>query len=411
MKIISWNIRGLNGRSKQKMLREIILVETPDVVLLQETKCTSEDMDRLLPYCWKRGVASVDATGTAGGLAILWNTNIVLMNNFCATKWSITAEYRLIGSNWPGHLTCVYGSANPGDKQAFLRSLYYTSSITPSDRWIIGGDFNIIRTLMEKKGGSRRLDQDSCDFNSLIEELHLIDLEDNNGLYTWTNRRTGVHQITCKLDRFLGSEALLMDGMAMESTILNLFGSDHWPIQLWVDVPATLGKKPFQFEQFWLDHPFQKNIQEWWRHAEIPYGSKMYRFQQKLKNLKQTLKLWNKLTFGSIFDSQKELSWQMGEIQQQIREQGLTDELKEHEMKVNQQMEDTKKHEDILWKQKSRILWLKEGEHNTKFFHRTAIQRRHSNKITHLTSEDGKVIHSHADMEKTLIKHFQELLT
>jgi exonuclease III len=128
MKIISWNIRGLNGRSKQKMLREMILAETPDIVLLQETKCTSEDMDRILPYCWKQGgVASVDATGTAGGLAILWNTNVVLMENFCATKWTITAEYRLIGSNRPGHMTCVYGPTNPGDKQAFLRSLSYTS--------------------------------------------------------------------------------------------------------------------------------------------------------------------------------------------------------------------------------------------------------------------------------------------
>jgi exonuclease III len=190
MKIISWNIRGLNGRSKQKMLRELILVETPDVVLLQETKCTSEDIDRLLPYCWRQGGAvSIDATGTAGGLAILWNTNVVLMENFRTTRWSITADYRLIGSNKPGHLTSVYGPASPRDKQAFLRSLSYLSSLTQYNRWIVGGDFNIIRSLKEKKGGSRRLDRDSCDFNSLIDDLRLIDLEASNDIHTWTNRR------------------------------------------------------------------------------------------------------------------------------------------------------------------------------------------------------------------------------
>jgi hypothetical protein len=237
-------------------------------------------------------VASIDVTGTTGGLAIFWNTNAVLMENFCTTKWSITAEYRFIVSNKPGHLTSVYGSANPRDKQAFLRSFCYISNLTQHNRWIVGGDFNIIRSLKEKKGGSRRLDRDSCDFNRLIDELHLIDLEASNGLHTWTNRRTRIHQIACKLDRFLISESLMLDGVAMESTILNLSGSDHWPIQLWVDVPATPGKKPFRFEQFWLDHPdFRANIQDWWRQAEIPYGSKMYRFQQKLKNLKQTLKL------------------------------------------------------------------------------------------------------------------------
>jgi exonuclease III len=388
-------------------------METPDIVLLQETKCASEDIDRLLPYCWRQGrAASIDATGMAGGLTILWNTNVVLMENFFTTKWSITADYRIIGSNKPGHLTNVYGPATPRDKQAFLKSLSYLSSLTQHNRWIVGGDFNIIRSLEEKKGGSRRLDQESSDFNGLIDDLHLIDLEAGNDTYTWTNRRTGIHQIACKLDRFLISETIMMEGTTMESTIMNLSGSDHWPIQLWLDVPATTGKKPFRFEQFWLDHPdFQANIQNWWREAEIPHGSKMYKFQQKLKNLKQTLKLWNMHTFGNIFESQKKLLAQMDEIQQQIRDQGLTEELKAQEMEVTQQMEARKKQEEILWKQKSRVQWLKEGERNTKFFHRTVIQRRHSNKITHLISDEGETIHSHADMEKTLLEYFQGLLT
>jgi hypothetical protein len=104
------------------------------------------------------------------------------------------------------------------------------------------------------------------------------------------------------------------------------------------------GKKPFRFEQFWLNHPdFQVKIQDWWREAEVPCGSKMYRFHQKLKNLKKILKLWNKHTFGNIFDSQKQLSKQMGAIQNQIRLQGLTNELKSQEAKVNQQMEARKR--------------------------------------------------------------------
>ena len=218
------------------------------------------------------------------------------------------------------------------------------SSLTQHHKWIVGGDFNIIRSLEEKKGGSRRLDRDSDAFNNLIDDLSLVDLEAINGTHTWTNRRTGTHQIACKLDRFLVSEPTILDGTAVETTILNRTGSDHWPIQLWMDVPATPGKKPFRFEQFWLDHPdFQANIRGWWEAAEITHGTKMYRFQQKLKNLKQQLKSWNRHTFDNIFETQKQLTEQMNEIQCKIREQGFTEELKDQELRVNQQLEDRKR--------------------------------------------------------------------
>jgi len=117
MKIISWNIRGLNGRRKQKSLRDLIFAEKPDVLLLQETKCSNEDLNKLLSYCWKQGEAvSTAAAGTAGGLVVLWNPATVQLENFTTTRWSITTDYRPIGSNKPGHITNVYGPANPREK-------------------------------------------------------------------------------------------------------------------------------------------------------------------------------------------------------------------------------------------------------------------------------------------------------
>jgi hypothetical protein len=60
--------------------------------------------------------------------------------------------------------------------------------------------------LEEKRGGIRRLDSDNSHFQTLIDNLGLIDIETPNGLFTWTNRRSG-SQNGCMLPRpFLISE-------------------------------------------------------------------------------------------------------------------------------------------------------------------------------------------------------------
>lgn len=47
--------------------------------------------------------------------------------------------------------------------------------------------------------------------------------------------------------------------------------------------------------------------------------------------------------------------------------------------------------EEIMWRQRSRIQWLAEGDGNTNFFHQKATNRRRKNRITQLAREDGTV--------------------
>jgi len=52
----------------------------------------------------------------------------------------------------------------------------------------------------------------------------------------------------------------------------------------------------------------------------------MFQFQQKLKNLKQVLKAWNRTQFGNIFENRKKLELQMSSLQQTIILEGRTEE-------------------------------------------------------------------------------------
>ena len=71
----------------------------------------------------------------------------------------------------------------------------------------------------------------------------------------------------------------------------------------------------------------------------------------------------------------------MAELQQKIITEGRMDSLAAQEQSLHDQLDERRKQEEILWKQKSRIKWLKEGEINTKLFHRSTIQRRMHNRI------------------------------
>jgi hypothetical protein len=83
----------------------------------------------------------------------------------------------------------------------------------------------------------------------------------------------------------------------------------------------------------------------------------------------------------------------------------------QEEEQLQVQLEQRRRQEEILWRQKSRVQWLKEGEKNTKFFHRTMIHRRHINRITHLEDEQGQLIRDHERIEEELHRYYQTLLT
>eukprot|EP00253_Pinus_taeda_P018718 PITA_18718 len=153
-----------------------------------------------------------------------------------------------------------------------IRRLY------PEVDWIIGGDFNLIRSLEEKKGGIRKMDHFMDKFNELIEVLRLVDIETINGICTWNNRRGGKNQIASRLDLFLVFEGIMNKDIFIEAKIMPSLGSDHWPIRLEVDIKVNQGKRPFRFETFWLRDPeFIKKAEEWWRQSTIQGKGKMYK--------------------------------------------------------------------------------------------------------------------------------------
>lgn len=55
-------------------------------------------------------------------------------------------------------------------------------------------------------------------------------------------------------------------------------------------------------------------------------------------------------------------------------------------------MEELLLKEETMWRQQSRALWLKEGDNNTKYFHRKASWRAKKNRILSIEDNNGKMV-------------------
>jgi hypothetical protein len=70
-------------------------------------------------------------------------------------------------------------------------------------------------TLAEKKGGTRRLDRDAKEFSAFIEAMEMVDIRTNNGQFTWNNKRINHYQVATRIDRFLVSESIILQGLTL----------------------------------------------------------------------------------------------------------------------------------------------------------------------------------------------------
>ena len=91
-------------------------------------------------------------------------------------------------------------------------------------------------------------------------------------------------------------------------------------------------------------------------------------------------------------------------------ENDFTPETKLQERELLHQLNNRCDQEAIYWNQKARIKWLKDGECNTSFFHKSTIQHRMQNKISKLHMESGDMLEEHLDISKELTHHFSQLL-
>ena len=55
-------------------------------------------------------------------------------------------------------------------------------------------------------------------------------------------------------------------------------------------------------------------------------------------------------------------------------------------------------------------MWLKEGDRNTRFFHKETMANRQQNRISRLKTASGQIVERQEDIEGNLVQFYSDLL-
>jgi hypothetical protein len=86
----------------------------------------------------------------------------------------------------------------------------------------------------------------------------------------------------------------------------------------------------------------------------------------------------------------------------------LTEEERLTHTRIKMELETNILFEEISWRQKSRALWLREGDKNTQFFHHVSNSNRCVNTIGKLNVE-GELTEDHETIKAHIVDFYQSL--
>ncbi|OMO96399.1 reverse transcriptase [Corchorus capsularis] len=306
----------------------------------------------------------------AGGLALLWQ-DPSLINIVSFSSSHIDANVRS-STNREWRLTGFYGRPETSRRHEswdLLRQLSEQSTLP----WMCVGDFNEILTNDEKIGGPPRSQRQMEMFRATVEFCEFRDLPIKGPLMTWS--------------RLMSSE------------------SDHLPLHIeildkpWVGIHYN---HRFRFERMWLTHDGVQTIinGSWNVQQEMS-------IQQRIASCAQSLQHWDKTVFGNVRYSIRKKKRDLERYYKEAQRNGLSGPLNDCLNDIHELYD----REESMWRQRSKVSWLREGDRNSRFFHSIVNSRKNQTTISSIQDANGEWQTDLASMEHVVCSYFKDIFT
>lgn len=171
-----------------------------------------------------------------------------------------------------------------------------------------------------------------------------------------------------------------------------------------LDPPPT--KKIFRFEEMWLsDERCTEIVEAIWSHHD--FGTNDSNILRRVESCGKELAWWNRNIFGNVRRELEKKRALLTQAESVTRNTGSNHWVRTLREEINTLMD----REARLWCQRSHVLWLKNEDHNTRFFHSHATRRYRKNRIREVRDELD-VWQDHPDkIASTILGYYENLLS
>jgi hypothetical protein len=407
MKTISLNCRGLGNPETVLELHNLVKHEVPQIVFLMETRLPIRKLEFIRVKLGMKGYFGVDRERFGGGLALLWDDSVdIQIQSYSKHHIDCWVD------NHTGEscrFTGFYGDPDTACRHHSWELLRRLKGMS-NRMWLVMGDFNEITSSDEKQGKLFRCPSQMAAFREVLNDCSLTDLGFHGYEFTWTNNRNQGECVDERLDRGVATTQWmdLFPGATIQHFVFAF--SDHLGLLLNTDTVAHGGhqrkKRRFHFEHAWLrEDGCEEVIAQAWEVQHV--GTHMFRLVQKIKQCRMALLSWSKSQARRlpklIAEKQARLKEIYGTAGNHVNKQEGRD--------LRRDLRCLLAKEEIYWRQRSRVAWLREGDRNTNYFHACANQRKKSNTIVGIRDSNNIWYNDDVGIERVVDNYFHGIYT
>ena len=113
---------------------------------------------------------------------------------------------------------------------------------------------------------------------------------------------------------------------------------------------------------------------------------------KRLQKIKPRLKQWNNDVFGDMRMIEAGLNNKLMELDRMESSENWNEDLRKERVTLKKALNDIMVKQEIVTRQKLKVQWAKEGDANSRLFHRLLNARKSKNLISKIELDNGEVL-------------------